>query len=201
MEYEPLIGIQYPMLCSVKNGSWHIGTVSIRDKGAMATGLRFVHWVHHDQREEARAVPPPEATSAVYRQIEQWLPVEDEARDNILVLTTRTQSAQNLQSFFQQSGRRANAETAVKVAGATARHCIVLRGKSNFLSGASRGTDYDQGCYTRANVAYSRATDLTISACPLNMHGITGVSQVLSAFFCVECVHYTPATKNLQGYG
>ena len=54
--YEPLIGIQYPMPCSAKNGSWHIGTVSSRDKGAMATGLRFVHWVHHDQREEARAV-------------------------------------------------------------------------------------------------------------------------------------------------
>ena len=43
-----------------QNGSWHIGTVSIREKGAMATGLRFVNWAHHDPREETRAVPPPE---------------------------------------------------------------------------------------------------------------------------------------------
>ena len=74
-----------------------------------------------------------------------------------------------LQGFFQQSGRRANAETAVKVAGATAKHCAVVHGKSTFLSGTLRGNDYDHECYTRANVAYSRATDLTISACPLNM--------------------------------
>ena len=49
--YEPLIGIQYPMLCGPKNGQWHIGTVSIREQGAMATGLRFVNWVHHDHIE------------------------------------------------------------------------------------------------------------------------------------------------------
>ena len=29
--YEPLIGIQYPMLCSCKNGRWQIGTGSIRE--------------------------------------------------------------------------------------------------------------------------------------------------------------------------
>ena len=60
----------------------------IQEKGAKATGLRFVNWAHHDQREKARAAPPPEAAAAAYRQIEQWLPVEDEERDNILVLTT-----------------------------------------------------------------------------------------------------------------
>ena len=43
--------------------------------------------------------------------------------------TTRTPSAQHLQGFFQQSHRRADAETAVKVAGATAKHSVVLHGK------------------------------------------------------------------------
>ena len=105
--YEPLIGIQYPMLCGLKNGQ--------------STGLRFVQWMHHDSREAARADPPPEATGAVYRQIEHWLPVEDEERDNILVLTTRKDSAQSLRSFCQQSRRRTN-ETAVKVAGAIFLH-------------------------------------------------------------------------------
>ena len=40
--YEPLIGIQCPMLCSLKNGQWHIGTGSIRKHEANTTGLRFV---------------------------------------------------------------------------------------------------------------------------------------------------------------
>ena len=53
---EPLIGIQYPMLCNVKNGSWQIGTVSIREEGQLATGFRFVNWVHDDPRPVARNV-------------------------------------------------------------------------------------------------------------------------------------------------
>ena len=167
--YEPLIGIHYPMLCNVKNGTWQIGTSSIRAEDQLATGFRFVNWVHDASDPEVRAVPTPAATNAVYRQLEQWLPMTDRETDNVLALTTRTHSAQHLQGFFQQSGRRANAETAVKVAGATAKHCVVLHGKSTFLSGTSQGNDYDHECYTRANAAYSRATDLTISACPVNM--------------------------------
>ena len=189
--YEPLIGIHYPMLCNVKNHSWQIGTGSIRAEDQLATGFRFVNWVHDVSCPETRAVPPPAATNAVYRQIELWLPMTDRGTDSVLALTTRTLSAQHLQGFFQQSGRRANAETAVKVAGATAKHCIVLHGKSNFLSGTSRSTDFDHECYTRANVAYSRAADLTVSACPVNMHGTTGVSQVLSALLHGACALYT----------
>ena len=157
----------------------------------MATGFRFVNWVHDGSCSETRAAPPPVAVSTVYRQIEQWLPMPDRETDSVLALTTRTLSAQHLQGFFKQSGRRANAETAVKVAGATAKHCIVLHGQSNFLSGTSRSADFDHECYTRANVAYSRATDLTISACPVNMHGTTGVSQVLSALLHGVCTVYT----------
>ena len=82
---------------------------------------------------------------------------------------------------FSIAEKKANAETAVKVAGATAKHCIVIHGVSTFLSGEGRHLDYDQECFTRANVAYSRATDLTILACPLNMQGMPGALQVLAA--------------------
>ena len=201
--YEPLIGIHYPMLCTVKNSNWHIGTGSIRTEDQLATGFRFVNWVHDVPDPEIRAVPTPEATNTVYRQIEQWLPMADRENDSVLALTTRTLSAQHLQGFFQQSGRRANAETAVKVAGATAKHCIVLHGKSTFLSGASPSNDVDHECYTRANVAYSRATDPTVSACPVNMHGTTGVTQVLSALLHGACALYTndQKTSSAQVWG
>ena len=38
---EPLIGIQYPMLCGCKNGRWQTGTGSIRHNEKKPTGLRF----------------------------------------------------------------------------------------------------------------------------------------------------------------
>ena len=41
--YEPLIGIQYPMLCSRLEDTWQIGTASIRENQLIASGLRFVH--------------------------------------------------------------------------------------------------------------------------------------------------------------
>ena len=198
--YEPLIGIHYPMLCNVKNSNWQIGTGSIRAEACLATGFRFVNWVHDGSCSETRAAPPSVALSTVYRQIEQWLPMPDRETDSVLALTTRTLSAQHLQGFFKQSGRRANGETAVKVAGATAKHCIVLHGQSNFLSGTSRSTDFDHECYTRANVAYSRATDLTVSACPVNMHGTTGVSQVLSALLHGVCTVYTNDQQTSKGF-
>ena len=40
--YEPLIGIQYPMLCSRLGNTWQIGTTSIREDQLIASGLRFV---------------------------------------------------------------------------------------------------------------------------------------------------------------
>ena len=144
-----------------------------------------------DPREAARADPPPESTRAVYLQIESWLPVTDEEQDNILVLTTRKESATSLRSFCHQSRRNTNVETAVKVAGASAKHCIVLHGNSSFLSGHSNNSDFDKECYTRANVALSRATDLTVLACPLNMHGLEGATQVIAALLHGACTLHT----------
>ena len=40
--YEPLIGIQYPMLCSRLGDEWQICTTSIREDHLIASGLRFV---------------------------------------------------------------------------------------------------------------------------------------------------------------
>ena len=40
--YEPLIGIQYPMLCSRLGDTWQIGTTSIREDQLIASGLRLI---------------------------------------------------------------------------------------------------------------------------------------------------------------
>ena len=83
--------------------------------------------------------------------------------------------------FIRPVGReKAEANTA-KVAGATARHCIIIHGESTFLSGEGRNLDCDQECSTGANVAFGRATNLTILACLLNMQGMPGALQAQAA--------------------
>ena len=54
--------------------------------------------------------------------------------------------------------------------------------------------------YTRANVAYSRATDLTVSACPVNMQGTTGMAQVLSALLHGACTADTNDKQTSKAY-
>ena len=179
--YEPLIGIQYPMLRSRLGDTWQIGTTSIREDHLIASGLRFVHWCHASPNVDARNNPRNNPTVRVYQHLEDKLTKAGADTDDILALTTTREGATNLRNYFSVAGKKANAETAVKVAGATAKHCIVIHGVSTFLSGEGHNLDYDQECFTRANVAYSRATDLTILACPLNMQGMPGALQVLAA--------------------
>ena len=123
--FEPLIGIQYPMLCSRKKNGWQIGTASIRANNKAATGLRFVNWCHASINEEDVNSPPSNQTVVAYCHIEDQLLKASAGSDEILVLTTTCSSATTLQNHFHEFGKQANAETAVKVAGATARHCIV----------------------------------------------------------------------------
>ena len=194
--YEPLIGIQYPMLCSRMGDTWQIGTTSIREDHKIASGLRFVHWCHASPNVQAKQNPKNDPTVRVYQHIEDQLIKAGADTDDILALTTTRDGALNLRNYFAIAGKKANAETAVKVAGATAKHCIVIHGLSTFLSGEGHNLDYDQECFTRANVAYSRATDLTILACPLNMQGMPGALQVLAALLHgVQTIHTYDSNK------
>ena len=166
--YEPLIGIQYPMLCSRLGDTWQIGTTSIREDHLIASGLRFVQWRHASPNIDARKEPKNNPTVKVYQLLEDELARARAGTEGILALTTTREAAQNLRNYFEIAWKTANAETAVKVAGATAQHCIVIHGESTFLSGEGRNLDYDQEC-------------LTILACPLNMQGMPGALQVLAA--------------------
>ena len=172
--YEPLIGIQYPMLCSRMGDTWQIGTTSIREDQRIATGLRFVHWCHTSPKLQARQNPNNDPTVRVYQHLEDQLAKAGSDTEDILALTTTREGATNLRNYFSIAEKKANAETAVKVAGATAKHCIVIHGVSTFLSGEGRHLDYDQECFTRANVAYSRATDLTgaLQVLAALLHGV-----------------------------
>ena len=70
---EPLIGIQYPMLCSRMGDTWQIGTTSIREDQRIATGLRFVHWCHASPNVQARQNPNNDPAVRVYQHLEDQL--------------------------------------------------------------------------------------------------------------------------------
>ena len=71
--YEPLIGIQYPMLCSRLGDTWQIGASSIREDQLIASGLRFVHWCHASDNVDARKDPQNSPTVRVYQRLEDEL--------------------------------------------------------------------------------------------------------------------------------
>ena len=68
--YEPLIGIQYPMLCSRLGDEWQIGTTSIREDHLIASGLRVVQWYHASVNVDARNNPKNNPTVQVYQHLE-----------------------------------------------------------------------------------------------------------------------------------
>ena len=144
--------------------------------------------------------PKNNPTVRVYQHLEDELTRAGAGNDGILALTTTREGAQNLRNYFDIAWKKANAETAIKVAGATAKHCVVIHGESTFLSGEGRNLDYDQECFTRANVAYSRATNLTILACPLNMQGMPGALQLLAALLYTVFKASTPMTTGNQRF-
>ena len=123
-------------------------------------------------------------------------------RDQVLALTATTASATALRSFFQRKQRPANAEAAVKVAGATAQHSIVLHGASSFLGDSARSPPGEnEEAYTRANVGCSRSTDVVVLASPIQTLGIPGALQVIATLLHRVYVIRAEEGKELQGFG
>ena len=123
------------MLCSRLGDTWQIGTASIREDQQVATGLRFVHWCHASENVDAQKDPKNNPTVLVYQHLEDELHRAGAGSEAILALTTTRDGATNLRNYFEITGKQANAETAVKVAGAAAKHCIAST--STFLIVAS----------------------------------------------------------------
>ena len=96
--YEPLIGIQYPMLCSRMGDTWQIGTTSIREDHLIASGLRFVHWSHASPNVHARHNPKNDPTVRAYQHLEDQLTKAGADTDDILALTTTREGATNLRN-------------------------------------------------------------------------------------------------------
>ena len=87
--YEPLIGIQYPVLCSRLGDTWQIGTTSIREDQLIASGLRFVQWCHASQNADARKDPKNSPTVRVYQHLDNELTRAEAGNDCIFNRSSR----------------------------------------------------------------------------------------------------------------
>ena len=121
------------MLCSRMGDTWQIGTASIREDQRIATGLRFVHWCHASPS-AGTATPKQRPYSKMYQHLEDQL----QSTERHLGSHHHPGRGHEPAQLFLHCQQKTNAETAVKVAGATAKHCIVIHGVSTFLSGEER---------------------------------------------------------------
>ena len=113
--------------------TWQIGTTSIQEDHRIASGLRFVHWCHVSPNVHARHRPRNDPTVRVYQHLEDQLAKAEADTDDIFPCNHPGRGT-NLRNYFTIADKKANAETAVKVAGATAKHCIVIHGVSTLVA-------------------------------------------------------------------
>ena len=119
------------------------------------------------------------------------------AQTGLLVMTNQSEVKAALDSRPPAGDEQyIQVENAVTVAGATARHGLILQFNVGFLSGNSqRMTDDDlTESYLRANVGYTRATNSLLVASPLDMAGLPGVFQILAVLLTGITTIYRPST-------
>ena len=158
--YEPAIATIYPTLCEVHDKQWRIGTPRCTSRTGYPTGPRYIRL--HPSLYENRPVSADEARQ-VFRLITQGMKefhIGNTAQTGLLVMTNRSEVKAALDSRPRTGDEQyIQVENVVTVAGATARHGLILQFNVGFLSGNSQKmTDDDiTESYLRANVGYTRA--------------------------------------------
>ena len=181
--YEPAIATIYPSLCEVHNRQWKIGTPRQAIPTNLPTGPRFIRL--HPNLFENRPVAVEEIRQ-VFRLITQGMnkfQIGTTAQTGLLVMTNRTEVKAALDTRPPTATtQHIQIENVVTVAGATARHGLILHFNIGFLSGNSQNMTEDDvtESYLRANVGYTRATNSLLMASPIDMAGLPGVFQTLA---------------------
>ena len=119
------------------------------------------------------------------------------AQTGLLVMTNRSEVKAALDSRPPTGNEQhIQIENVVTVAGATARHGLILQFNIGFLSGNSQKMTEDDvtESYLRANVGYTRATNSLLMASPLDMAGLPGVFQTLAVLLTGITTIYRPST-------
>ena len=180
--YEPAIATIYPSLCKVHNRQWKIGT----PRQAIPTNLPTGPLIH------TTTSKPIRKTSCRRGRNQAGVPAHHSGDEQISNWHhSPNRLAGNDQQNWSQSCPRHSPtngytqhiqiENVVTVAGATARHGLILHFNIGFLSGNSQNMTEDDitESYLRANVGYTRATNSLLMASPLD-------SQTFKFFFLVS---------------
>ena len=195
--YEPAIATIYPSLCEVHDRQWKIGTPRQAIPTNLPTGPRFIRL--HPNLFEKRPVSVEEIRQ-VFRLITQGMSkfqIGTTAQTGLLVMTNKTEVKAALDTRPPTATtQHIQIENVVTVAGATARHGLILQFNIGFLSGNSQNMSEDDitESYLRANVGYTRATNSLLMASPLDMAGLPGVFQTLAVLLTgVTTIYRSPS--------
>ena len=195
--YEPAIATIYPSLCEVHDRQWKIGTPRQAIPTNLCTGPRFIRL--HPNLYEKRPVSVEEIRQ-VFRLITQGMSqfkIGTTAQTGLLVMTNKTEVKAALDTRPPTATtQHIQIENVVTVAGATARHGLILQFNIGFLSGNSQNMTEDDitESYLRANVGYTRATNSLLMASPLDMAGLPGVFQTLAVLLTgVTTIYRSPS--------
>ena len=195
--YEPAIATIYPSLCEVHDRQWKIGTPRQAIPTNLPTGPRFIRL--HPNLYEKRPVSVEEIRQ-VFRLITQGMSqfkIGTTAQTGLLVMTNKTEVKAALDTRPPTATtQHIQIENVVTVAGATARHGLILQFNIGFLSGNSQNMTEDDitESYLRANVGYTRATNSLLMASPLDMAGLPGVFQTLAVLLTgVTTIYRSPS--------
>ena len=195
--YEPAIATIYPSLCEVHDRQWKIGTPRQAIPTNLPTGPRFIRL--HPNLFEKRPVSVEEIRQ-VFRLITQGMSkfqIGTTAQTGLLVMTNKTEVKAALDTRPPTATtQHIQIENVVTVAGATARHGLILQFNIGFLSGNSQNMTEDDitESYLRANVGYTRATNSLLMASALDMAGLPGVFQTLAVLLTgVTTIYRSPS--------
>ena len=171
-----------------------IGTPRPTSRTGYPTRPRYIRL--HPSLYEDRPVSAEEARQ-VFRLITQGMQefqIGTTAQTGLLVMTNRSEVKAALDSR-PPTGNEQYIQV-VTVAGATARHGLILQFNIGFLSGNSQKMTEDDitESYLRANVGYTRATNSLLMASPLDMAGLPGVFQTLAVLLTGITTIYRPST-------
>ena len=137
--YEPAIATIYPTLCEVHDKQWRIGTPRCTSRTGYPTGPRYIRL--HPSLYENRPVSADEARQ-VFRLITQGMQefhIGNTAQTGLLVMTNRSEVKAALDSRPPAGDEQyIQVENVVTVAGATARHGLILQFNVGLLSGNSQ---------------------------------------------------------------
>ena len=181
--YHAVVAVRYPNLCRKINGLWELGSFASGGLPDKPPGFQLVLW---DTNARINGLVATDLETLVSEVLSPF-PHNAGFADGLFTMTTATDHKNNLNRSVLKRDyvRTLRVETIANSAGGTAQVAIVAQPSIGFLNTKyySNGspTEDTEDCLGRITVGLTRSKSLTLLVSPLDMMGLMGMAQVISA--------------------